>query len=52
MPAAHGRLLSATLIGCILPQDFTGSAKVYPDLGEEGGVEVRAKELLAFMGPR
>lgn len=34
------------------PQDFAGSAKVYPDLGEEGGgVEVRAEELLGFLDP-
>ncbi|CAM9902292.1 unnamed protein product [Laminaria digitata] len=32
-------------------QDFAGSAKVYPDLGEEGGVEVRAEELLGFLDP-
>eukprot|EP00904_Undaria_pinnatifida_P009252 jgi/Undpi1/5457/HiC_scaffold_2.g00736.m1 len=33
-------------------QDFAGSVKVYPDLGEEGGVEVRAQELLDLMDLR
>lgn len=32
------------------PQDFAGAAATYPELGDEGSVQVRANELLELMG--
>ena len=31
-------------------QDFEGSLGVYPELGDEGSVQVRASDLLKMMG--
>lgn len=33
----------------LLGQDFAGSCAVYPELGDEGSVQVRARDLLGLM---
>lgn len=39
-----------SILACFsLGQDFAGSCAVYPELGDEGSVQVRARDLLGLM---